>query len=328
MFDKKIFRLANIFADLDLNLEKRMQAFAYVSLKSNVKVSGVVNSLVEHYEYKSFLNNITDHTKPLEVKVKLATRFFDCTGKVATYKTDTKNRGVVLIVNNSQFRKHPKRDGAEVDVKNLMDLFTQMHMKVVIHQDKSKADFMAVIKEFTKTEYHDKVDICFIIIMSHGCEGVHSTGIVCTEGATIDSYWIEEQFNNEKCPFLIQIPKIFIYQACRGYSYNVTRTQSDSVIERRVRDDMLIAHSTLPHYKSHRDIYVGSWYIQLICEVFMLHAHDTDVEEMLKMVDYQLAELKSEHKTMQTSSYTNEGFNRRCYIHPGIYRENDEIKHF
>ena len=31
-------------------------------------------------------------------------------------------------------------------------------------------------------------------------------------------------------------------------------------------------------------MYLGTWYIQAVCEVFMEHACDTDVEDMLKMV--------------------------------------------
>ena len=52
----------------------------------------------------------------------------------------------------------------------------------------------------------------------------------------------------------------------------------------RSMSDMLIGYSTLPGFASNRDIYLGTWYIQAICEVFMEHACDTDVEDMLKMV--------------------------------------------
>ena len=48
--------------------------------------------------------------------------------------------------------------------------------------------------------------------------------------------------------------------------------------------DILIGYSTLPGFVSHRDVYLGTWYISAICEVFMKHACDTDVEDMLKMV--------------------------------------------
>lgn len=79
--------------------------------------------------------------------------------------------------------------------------------------------------------------------------------------------------------------------------------------------------------ESHRDIYLGSWYIQLICEIFMLHSCNTHIEDMLKIVDNKLENLRSENQTMQTSVYTNQGF-KNCYIHPGIYSENGQLKYF
>jgi hypothetical protein len=68
------------------------------------------------------------------------------------------------------------------------------------------------------------------------------------------------------------------------------RTQGDgsgSVLHRSM-SDILIGYSTLPGFMSHRDKYLGTWYIQAVCEVFMEHACDTDVEDMLKMVSLSL----------------------------------------
>lgn len=96
--------------------------------------------------------------------------------------------------------------------------------------------------------------------------------------------------------------------------------------------DMLIAYSTVPGkfqlfhtslnytdlslgFVSHRDPQTGTWYIQTICEVFMEHAHDTDVESMLKMVDAKLAKLVANSNSRQTTSYENRGF-KNCYLHP------------
>lgn len=48
--------------------------------------------------------------------------------------------------------------------------------------------------------------------------------------------------------------------------------------------DMLVAYSTLPGYESYRDDFTGSWYIQILCEVIMNHAHNTEMSTMLQMV--------------------------------------------
>lgn len=79
---------------------------------------------------------------------------------------------------------------------------------------------------------------------------------------------------------------------------------------------MLIAYSTVPGFVSHRDPQTGTWYIQTICEVFMNHAHDTDVESMLKMVDAKLEKIVHS-SSRQTTSFENRGF-KTCFLHPGL----------
>lgn len=49
----------------------------------------------------------------------------------------------------------------------------------------------------------------------------------------------------------------------------------------------------------------------------MEHAHDTNVEDLLKMVDSELSRMQTLYGTMQTSTYENRGF-KRCYFHPGL----------
>lgn len=50
-------------------------------------------------------------------------------------------------------------------------------------------------------------------------------------------------------------------------------------------EDMLIAHATLPGYVAFRDNITGSWFIQILCEVFMKYAHNTHVQDLLNMVN-------------------------------------------
>jgi hypothetical protein len=62
------------------------------------------------------------------------------------------------------------------------------------------------------------------------------------------------------------------------------QTDGSGSVVWRAMSDILIGYSTLPGFASNRDVYLGTWYINAICEVFMEHACDTDVEDMLKMV--------------------------------------------
>lgn len=78
-------------------------------------------------------------------------------------------------------------------------------------------------------------------------------------------------------------------------------------------------------FESHRDIFTGSWYIQLICQVFMDHAHDTDVENLLKKVSHSLENQRSITLSAQSSTFQNVGF-KTCYLNPGIYKEDGKTK--
>jgi hypothetical protein len=70
-----------------------------------------------------------------------------------------------------------------------------------------------------------------------------------------------------------------------------TETDGSSSAVLRSMSDILIGYSTLPGFSSNRDVFLGTWYIQAICEIFMEHACDTDVEDMLKMVSLSASSL-------------------------------------
>lgn len=50
--------------------------------------------------------------------------------------------------------------------------------------------------------------------------------------------------------------------------------------------DTIIAYATLPGYVSYRDKHNGSWFIQILCEVFMNYAHEKHVQDLFTMVNY------------------------------------------
>lgn len=49
--------------------------------------------------------------------------------------------------------------------------------------------------------------------------------------------------------------------------------------------DMLIVHSTLPGHVAYRDITTGSWFIQILCEVFMTLACKVHVQDLFNIVN-------------------------------------------
>ncbi|XP_063228179.1 caspase-2 [Bacillus rossius redtenbacheri] len=280
--------------------------------------------------------------EPLQVEVKLASQRMDVPSKkaLAVYRMASRPKGLFLLINNIRFDNgEPERLGAEVDQNNLTALFEQLGYQIFAYQNLTLREMRRQIFEFAQLPDHSKVDSCVVSVLSHGHAGME-TNLVSTDGCSLSVEWVISQFKNEACPQLQNKPKIFIFQSCRGderdfgvvpairrlHRVSSGRTQSDGVAMSKLRtySDMLIAHSTLPGYVSHRDIYQGTWFVQAICKTFMHHSHDTDIEDMLKMVDQLLADCFSENQSMQTSCYENRGF-RKFFFNPGLYVDDIRI---
>ncbi|XP_035666920.1 caspase-2-like [Branchiostoma floridae] len=142
--------------------------------------------------------------------------------------------------------------------------------------------------------------------MSHGEEGV----IFGTDGVPVQLDEIFSMFDNKNCLRLKGKPKLFFIQACRGskvdkdepdgpepaVKVNLKREirnllhlpedESDGPLQdsQTTRTDMLCGYATQPGYKSFRNRENGSWFIQDITKVFMEHAKDKSLREMMQNV--------------------------------------------
>ncbi|CAH1966176.1 unnamed protein product [Acanthoscelides obtectus] len=285
--------------------------------------------------------HVDPSTSPLSIKVEHSRNFFDTIEHnkgFEYYYSRAKTRGRALIINNYDFgAKMEYRNGATVDNNNLKSLFKQMGgWDIQMYENKTAAEMLMIIKNFAQDKKNKHYNVCFVIIMSHGCEINNKTIIYGIDGSFLYECKIQEEFNNEHCKLLLAKPKILIFHVCRGNNLDYSTkqvTETDSAVRdmemlnMRTQEDMLIGYSTLLGYKTHRDAHRGSWYIEILCEKFMKYAHDTPVDDLLSLIDQGLRRRMSEYYTMQTAEMSNKGF-KKLYLHPGIYYEDDAIKTF
>lgn len=83
--------------------------------------------------------------------------------------------------------------------------------------------------------------------------------------------------------------------------------------------DIKICYATVPGYRSFRDPLDGSWYIQIMCEIWSEHAHDTHLDDLLKMVGSTASVKRTENSKLQTCSNEDRGFFKKLYFNPGYY---------
>ncbi|XP_063606310.1 caspase-1-like [Penaeus indicus] len=257
--------------------------------------------------------------------------------KADLYKNLSKPRGLVFLANYKDFRdeQHPCRRGSEIDVKNLSLLFTQMGYKIPKqHINMTKYETIKAIREFRSNEELNAVDSCIVIIMSHGRD---EKSFFTSDNQFLSVNEVVERFSNKECPALKGKPKIFIFQYCRGAApdvgvaaspqlvSNVRRQNvetdaafvSEAIVEKDATyTDMYIAFSTVEGFVSFRHPERGSWLMEAICQVFMKHAHNLELESLMKMVSRRVRQNYSDDGSKQVCEFVQRAFDRHFYFNP------------
>ncbi|EAT36368.1 AAEL011562-PA [Aedes aegypti] len=253
------------------------------------------------------------------------------------YEMRRRNRGVVFIVNVITYinETHPTRNGAEADKYNLVSLFQQLGFTVFYYEDLTSDEFNNLIKELKQSSYLSTE--CFVFyILAHGNHTKGRDKIYLNDNSVLYVEDVLALFNNANCPKLIRRPKLFFFSICRGDNpdYGTLRlaehTERDGMINLKkdpptnmpTYADMLICFSTVPGYAAHRDKQYGSWFVESMCKVWAQHAHDTDVEQLMKLVGKDSSTYRTEHhNALQTLGSEQRGFFNVLYLNPGYYED-------
>ncbi|XP_067229756.1 caspase-8-like [Chanodichthys erythropterus] len=228
--------------------------------------------------------------------------------EVSQYKIAQIPRGVCVIINNVNFTTMSERRGSDEDQKYLTKVFRWLGFEVVEHRNKTAAEMKNLLKELGKTVDGD----CFVCcVLSHGVkEGVYGSddGVV-----SVDE--IREPFNGITCKNLVDKPKLFFIQACRGKKYqDRVKIQADAPedgesemevdgddfdITIPADSDFLIARSTTDGHVSFRNQKEGSWFIQLLCQNLEKHCpQGTDILTILLYVNDEVSKKGIQSKQM------------------------------
>ncbi|XP_044731660.1 caspase Dronc-like [Chrysoperla carnea] len=259
------------------------------------------------------------------------------------YPNQGSKRGVVLVVNNIEFEnnEHEKRFGADVDAKNLKELFTQMGFEWIYWENLTRKDMRLKLREFTNDSNTllSEVDSCFVIVMSHGGEdrSPEETIFWTHDNYKIKASEIIESFSNSNCVLLQDKPKIIIFQVCRGVledralkKHNIgnvgdnpqldksstNQNLGESVKTISNKSDMLICYTTSPGFVSFRDPDKGAWFIQCFCKIFMNYAYNTEIKKLFDMVTDEVIKKRTKDFALQMPYIINVGFRHSFYLNP------------
>ncbi|XP_037827644.1 caspase-3-like [Lucilia sericata] len=195
------------------------------------------------------------------------------------YRSDNPHAGVALIFNHKYITGERQREGTEKDRDAMEQTLLNYGFDVRVFNDLTWRELNDVLAK-TAQEDHSNNDCLVVTVMSHGSEGrIYARDI---------SYPVERLWNSflgEKCRSLINKPKLFFIQACRGQNLDkhvIYSGVQQAFIEPRVKAadippkfryvipntaDILIMFSTFEKYSSFRNVENGSWFIQSLCSV-------------------------------------------------------------
>ncbi|TDG52399.1 hypothetical protein AWZ03_001229 [Drosophila navojoa] len=187
--------------------------------------------------------------------------------------------GIALILNHKDVKGHKQRVGTERDRDAIQKSLLGYGFDVRTYNDLTFAEINDLLKEVAR-EDHSQNDCFALVVMSHGDEGkVYAKDMAYP----VERLW--NPFLGDSCKTLVNKPKLFFIQACRGS--NVERAVEFSGIVVMTRElapaaapaaqpityaipstaDMLAFYSTFESFYSFRNVEVGSWFIQSLCQV-------------------------------------------------------------
>ncbi|CAG2108820.1 unnamed protein product, partial [Medioppia subpectinata] len=223
--------------------------------------------------------------------------------------------------------------GTTADASRLSSVFEQLFFRVKLYENKTADKMKALLADIAADKALVKHDALVVIILSHGAE----EGIYGTDGVTVPLKTILEMFNNENCPQLIDKPKMFFTNACRGskFDHGTRKSLGPSLAAMGTAygapmvttwSDMFVYYSSIEGYVSTRSMFKGSWFGQELATCLAESAHREHLNDLVtilvaKCVSERIGKIDGQFSKQAIETHIR-GSVKKVYFNPGLYLEN------
>ena len=232
------------------------------------------------------------------------------------YRMDKNPHGMCVIINNHKFhhptdpdKAHPNRGGAEVDQKNLKLTFEYLRYIVEIHENLTHDQMTNLMMRMAQRN-HANYDSFICCILTHGEQNmVHGADSIPV--SLLDMTGVMKL-----CKTLINKPKMFFIQACRGDQEDKGHQLEEEVVQRDSGGKQPPSTHTIPQeadfffgyatplgnaaYRSRRH---GSWYISELCKVLTSHVYTSNLSTMMRKVNDNICQAFTKEGYKQTAEF-------------------------
>ncbi|CAO2636219.1 Casp1, partial [Lemmus lemmus] len=240
---------------------------------------------------------------------------------------------LALIICNTEFEHLPRREGADVDLREMRMLLQSLGYTVKEKENLTALEMTNAVKEFAECPEHKTSDSTFLVFMSHGIqEGICGKSYSDKEADILKLDTIFQMMNTLKCPSLKDKPKVIIIQACRGENRGVVLVkdsvedtgkkflvdadlEDDGIKKVHIEKDFITFCSSTPHNVSWRHPGKGSVFIVELIKHMKEYACSCDLEDIFRKVRFSFEQPKFCLQMPTTERVT---LTKRFYLFPGI----------
>lgn len=240
---------------------------------------------------------------------------------------------LALIICNTEFENLSRRNGAEVDIRDMKMLLEGLGYQVIVRENLTALEMAKEVKAFAAQPEHKTSDSTFLVIMSHGnpdgiCGKKHSAEV--SDVLKVDTVFAI--LNTKNCPSLGDKPKVIIIQACRGESegvvwlkdstgdagnqilFNSEDFENDAIKKAHVEKDFIAFYSTTPDNVSWRHPKWGSVFITKLIKFMQEYAWCCDLQEIFRKVQFSF---ENPDRFAQMPTTNRVTLTRHFYLFPG-----------
>jgi hypothetical protein len=245
---------------------------------------------------------------------------------------------IINMMNYTDFDGTPDeeyhRKGSKEEAETWKEVFLQLGFLVGCYEDLTADKLVYIFEHYSKKEELESHEAFVAIVMTHGEKDV----LIAADKHTVKTEDILSHFNNSKCPALVNKPKLFLLQACRGglkdYGVKIAKplvtdamlpvervsnnTSSEEIVV-PTWSDMVICHATIPGYVALRHENTGSWFGEAMRKILIEHACEFELNEIFMKVNETLMSRETGSPLKQSMEVCYRGWTKNFYFNPGIY---------
>ncbi|CAG2164296.1 unnamed protein product [Oppiella nova] len=252
------------------------------------------------------------------------------------YPMSARCRGYCVIIDNQLFHSGSLRQifrkGSRADAYRLSHVFRELHFRVRHLMNKTAEEMVDLLEALSDDNELYSHNALVVIILSHGNE----SGVEGTDRIAVPIEAVLEMFNNENCPKLVDKPKVFFINACRGATIDPgLRSLGATASEPAVADvprsiptwsDMFVYFSTVEGYVSPRNPLMGSWFGYELAHCLAQYSAIEHLNDLMTTIVAQKLhnrESKVDSQVVKQALETlNKGRLKKLYFNPVINNSN------